>query len=122
MGSGASAIEIMRLILIKNRAENETRTRDPQLGKLMLYQLSYSRKMIDKYTFFIRYIQHHSLTNIIQQLHISYCIIEKRQERNALVFFPDLNLLNIHNDIFNKTNFCLTIGLFLSLLNRNFPF
>lgn len=25
------------------RAENETRTRDPQLGKLMLYQLSYFR-------------------------------------------------------------------------------
>lgn len=25
------------------RAGNETRTRDPQLGKLMLYQLSYSR-------------------------------------------------------------------------------
>ena len=24
-------------------AENETRTRDPQLGKLMLYQLSYFR-------------------------------------------------------------------------------
>ena len=27
----------------KNRAENEVRTRDPQLGKLMLYQLSYFR-------------------------------------------------------------------------------
>ncbi len=25
------------------RAENEIRTRDPQLGKLMLYQLSYFR-------------------------------------------------------------------------------
>ena len=25
------------------RAENEVRTRDPQLGKLMLYQLSYFR-------------------------------------------------------------------------------
>ncbi len=25
------------------RAGDETRTRDPQLGKLMLYQLSYSR-------------------------------------------------------------------------------
>ena len=25
------------------RAENETRTRDPNLGKVMLYQLSYSR-------------------------------------------------------------------------------
>jgi hypothetical protein len=27
-----------------SRAENETRTRDPQLGKLMLYQLSYFRR------------------------------------------------------------------------------
>ncbi len=27
----------------KKRAENGTRTRDPQLGKLMLYQLSYFR-------------------------------------------------------------------------------
>ena len=26
------------------RAENETRTRDPNLGKVMLYQLSYFRK------------------------------------------------------------------------------
>ena len=28
-----------------NGAENETRTRDPHLGKVMLYQLSYFRKM-----------------------------------------------------------------------------
>ena len=28
------------------RAENEIRTRDPQLGKLMLYQLSYFRKTV----------------------------------------------------------------------------
>ena len=27
------------------RAENETRTRDPNLGKVMLYQLSYFRIM-----------------------------------------------------------------------------
>ena len=27
------------------RAGNGTRTRDPQLGKLMLYQLSYSRNI-----------------------------------------------------------------------------
>ena len=27
------------------RAENETRTRDPNLGKVMLYQLSYFRKL-----------------------------------------------------------------------------
>ena len=30
----------------KWRAGNGTRTRDPQLGKLMLYQLSYSRKKV----------------------------------------------------------------------------
>ena len=29
--------------LFKLRAANEARTRDPQLGKLMLYQLSYCR-------------------------------------------------------------------------------
>ena len=29
-------------------AENGTRTRDPQLGKLMLYQLSYCRINISK--------------------------------------------------------------------------
>ena len=29
--------------LIQRRAENETRTRDPNLGKVMLYQLSYFR-------------------------------------------------------------------------------
>ena len=30
----------------KNGAENETRTRDPHLGKVMLYQLSYFRNFI----------------------------------------------------------------------------
>ena len=34
------ASSILNLLL---RAGNETRTRDPQLGRLMLYQLSYSR-------------------------------------------------------------------------------
>ena len=28
------------------RAENETRTRDPDLGKVVLYQLSYFRKYV----------------------------------------------------------------------------
>ena len=28
------------------RAENEARTRDPNLGKVMLYQLSYFRKKV----------------------------------------------------------------------------
>ena len=31
--------------ILSKRAENETRTRDPNLGKVMLYQLSYSRKI-----------------------------------------------------------------------------
>ena len=31
----------------KRRAENETRTRDPNLGKVMLYQLSYFRVLFD---------------------------------------------------------------------------
>ena len=30
--------------ILSKRAENETRTRDPNLGKVMLYQLSYFRK------------------------------------------------------------------------------
>ncbi len=30
--------------ITKRGAENETRTRDPNLGKVMLYQLSYFRK------------------------------------------------------------------------------
>ena len=30
------------------RAENETRTRDPNLGKVVLYQLSYFRKIIKR--------------------------------------------------------------------------
>ena len=33
-------------LLIFHRAANETRTRDPNLGKVMLYQLSYCRKML----------------------------------------------------------------------------
>ena len=36
----------MTLILIFG-AENETRTRDPNLGKVMLYQLSYFRKFLN---------------------------------------------------------------------------
>ena len=33
-------------------AENETRTRDPNLGKVMLYQLSYFRIFLRKIRFF----------------------------------------------------------------------
>ena len=38
-----------------SRAENETRTRDPDLGKVVLYQLSYFRLRIavQKYNFFL---------------------------------------------------------------------
>ena len=35
---------------IKKRAENGTRTRDPNLGKVVLYQLSYFRKFGCKVT------------------------------------------------------------------------
>ena len=35
--------EVSRLNKYQLRAVNEARTRDPQLGKLMLYQLSYYR-------------------------------------------------------------------------------
>ena len=31
-------------VFVKYGAGNETRTRDPDLGKVVLYQLSYSRK------------------------------------------------------------------------------
>ena len=34
----------LRQHLIKKRAEDGTQTRDPQLGRLMLYQLSYFRR------------------------------------------------------------------------------
>ena len=33
--------------ILSKRAENETRTRDPNLGKVMLYQLSYFRVLFD---------------------------------------------------------------------------
>ena len=35
--------------LINNGAENETRTRDPNLGKVVLYQLSYFRSMVPQH-------------------------------------------------------------------------
>ena len=38
----------MFLYKTKNRAENGTRTRDPNLGKVVLYQLSYFRLLIYK--------------------------------------------------------------------------
>ena len=33
--------------ILSKRAENETRTRDPNLGKVMLYQLSYFRSFLE---------------------------------------------------------------------------
>ena len=36
-------------LFVKNGAGNGTRTRDPKLGKLVLYQLSYARVSIDLY-------------------------------------------------------------------------
>ena len=41
----ASRNKIAELPSICQRAENETRTRDPNLGKVVLYQLSYFRNM-----------------------------------------------------------------------------
>ncbi len=37
----------VHVMWIKNGADNETRTRDPDLGKVVLYQLSYVRKIFD---------------------------------------------------------------------------
>ena len=36
-------------------AENETRTRDPDLGKVVLYQLSYFRLFVNSATLFCDY-------------------------------------------------------------------
>ena len=36
------------LLVVKKRAENGTRTRDPNLGKVVLYQLSYFRKISEE--------------------------------------------------------------------------
>ena len=46
--------------ILSKRAENETRTRDPNLGKVMLYQLSYFRRFLEngcKDKQFLRYSQ-----------------------------------------------------------------
>ena len=37
------------------RAENGTQTRDPQLGRLVLYRLSYFRKIFPSHTGWTRY-------------------------------------------------------------------
>ena len=43
-----STTELHWPIFQKNRAEDEVRTRDPQLGRLMLYQLSYFRTALKR--------------------------------------------------------------------------
>ena len=49
-GGGGSCLKKKRLAVVSEPfflgAENEIRTRDPQLGKLMLYQLSYFRLLV----------------------------------------------------------------------------
>ena len=53
----------------KRRAENETRTRDPNLGKVMLYQLSYFRRFLEngckdkQFTCFCQIFSKESLKN-----------------------------------------------------------
>ena len=44
------------LVFLGIGAENETRTRGPQLGKLMLYQLSYFRLLFGKDTYLLQSI------------------------------------------------------------------
>ncbi len=41
----------VEVYIIRIGAGNETRTRDPDLGKVVLYQLSYSRLHIDAWYF-----------------------------------------------------------------------
>ena len=64
-------------------AKNGTRTRDPNLGKVMLYQLSYFRNCVCKYKtlFFFWQI---SFTKIIKS---------ERSCRRAGVAFPDLSII-----------------------------
>ena len=45
MMSAFLIIDDDEFLLLLIRAVNEARTRDPQLGKLVLYQLSYYRKL-----------------------------------------------------------------------------
>ena len=42
------------MFLLKKRAENGTRTRDPNLGKVVLYQLSYFRSFIETILFKVK--------------------------------------------------------------------
>ncbi len=44
-----SSARVVPNALALDQAGNGTRTRDPNLGKVVLYQLSYSRKTFEKY-------------------------------------------------------------------------
>ena len=70
-------------------AKNGTRTRDPNLGKVMLYQLSYFRNCVCKYKtlFFFWQI---SFTKIIKS---------ERGCRRAGVAFPDLITRCLYRDM-----------------------
>ena len=52
------------------RAENETRTRDPNLGKVVLYQLSYFRISV----VFVTGLQRYELFLNLQQFHGKFII------------------------------------------------
>ena len=56
--------EILRLVRISFlRAKDGTQTRDPQLGRLMLYQLSYFREIIYYLSFTIYYLKKWQIVN-----------------------------------------------------------
>ena len=60
-------MKICVLSILKKRAENGTRTRDPNLGKVVLYQLSYFRVFPSKVTGI------HQLNSKLSEVHFSKC-------------------------------------------------
>ncbi len=52
--------ELLRVFF---RAENETRTRDPDLGKVVLYQLSYFRFFLRKFSLRLRLQRYNLFSN-----------------------------------------------------------
>ena len=53
-----SLIQSFKIYSLIQRAEDETRTRDIQLGRLMLYQLSYFRLLlVNEFIKFIEFIK-----------------------------------------------------------------
>ena len=65
--------------LMEARAEDGTRTRDPNLGKVMLYQLSYFRIKSFVLEAGISTIKCHKITNNIKQMNIT-----KLQQKSVL--------------------------------------